>query len=148
MNTLARGLSRVPVRAIGALVVVLSLTGCKPAPTGPDITLQVMDLTVGTGATVVVGSLVTVNYNLWLFDSTKLDNKGTLAQSTAGTAPFQVYIGLGQAIEGWDLGLPGMKVGGVRQLIVPPELGYGLVGAPGIPPEATLIFEITLVNVQ
>ena len=149
MRFAARVRSRHPVSAVLLAAVLIGTAGCKKAPTGPDVTLTVNDLTVGTGATVVTGSLVTLTYSAWLFDASKLDDKGVLVQTTDGASPFTQRVGIGAMIAGFDLGLPGMKVGGVRRLIVPPELAYGAVGSPPlIPPNATLVFDITLLNAQ
>ncbi len=148
MTACAPAFSRVLGRALLVVGLGVGIAGCKQPPAAPDINLQVLDLTVGTGATVIVGSLVTVNYSAWLYDALMPDNKGALVQTTIGGTPFQTYIGLQQVISGWDLGIPGMKVGGVRRLTIPPELAYGAVGAPGIPPNATLVYDITLLASQ
>ena len=99
------------------------------------------DLVVGTGATAVAGNFVTVAYTGWLHDSTKPDAKGTQFQSS--TINFQ--LGVGQVIRGWDQGIVGMRVGGQRRLVIPPDLAYGADGRPpAIPPNATLVFDVTL----
>lgn len=105
--------------------------------------LQINDITVGTGAEAVAGKLVKVHYTGWLMDGTKFDSS-----KDRGT-PFEFTLGLGQVIKGWDQGVQGMKIGGVRELIIPPEMGYGARGAGGvIPPNATLKFEVELLGVQ
>jgi FKBP-type peptidyl-prolyl cis-trans isomerase FkpA len=104
--------------------------------------LQYWDIVVGTGATAVAGSQVTVHYTGWLTSGEKFDSSVDRAQ------PFVFPLGAGQVIKGWDEGVAGMKVGGKRQLRIPPELGYGARGAGGvIPPNATLIFDVELLGV-
>lgn len=115
-----------------------------PGPTSPAVTkLVVKDLTVGTGATAKAGNTVTVNYTGWLNDGTKFDS------SFDRNEPFSFTIGQNKVIQGWEQGVVGMKVGGTRRLIIPPDLGYGAQGAGGvIPPNATLIFDVQLLSVQ
>jgi FKBP-type peptidyl-prolyl cis-trans isomerase FkpA len=104
--------------------------------------LQYEDLTIGTGATANPGQLVTVHYTGWLTDGQKFDS------SKDRNDPFQFQLDGGMVIRGWDEGVQGMLVGGVRKLTIPPELGYGRRGAGGvIPPNATLVFEIELLAV-
>ncbi|MFH1161826.1 MAG: FKBP-type peptidyl-prolyl cis-trans isomerase [Candidatus Jorgensenbacteria bacterium] len=106
--------------------------------------LKINDLVVGAGAEAKVGQTVTVNYVGTLVDGTKFDSSYDRGQ------PFSFSLGAGQVIKGWDEGVAGMKVGGKRQLTIPPELGYGSAGAGGglIPQNATLIFEVELLGVQ
>jgi FKBP-type peptidyl-prolyl cis-trans isomerase len=115
-----------------------------PTTTGP---YSQTDLVVGsTGATAVPGTLVTVAYTGWLHDSGRTDNKGAQFDSSPS---FQFRLGAGQVIRGWDQGLVGMRVGGQRRLVIPPELAYGNTSpGGGIPPNATLVFDVTLTNVQ
>ena len=104
---------------------------------------------VGTGAEAVEGAQVSVHYTGWLFDAEAADNKGQKFDSSRdrGT-PFGFPLGAGRVIKGWDQGVAGMKVGGQRTLIIPPELGYGDRGAGGvIPPGATLVFDVELLEV-
>jgi len=89
-----------------------------------------------------------VNYSGWLYDATKPDFKGLLFDTSTGVGPFTFTLGGGQVIAGWDQGLVGMKVGGLRQLIIPPELAYGTARNGAIPPNAALIFEVELTDVQ
>jgi FKBP-type peptidyl-prolyl cis-trans isomerase FkpA len=115
--------------------------------TGPGTTtpsgLQYWDIKLGTGATAEAGQTVKVHYTGWLTNGKKFD-------SSVGGAPFSFPLGGGQVIKGWDEGVAGMKIGGKRQLRIPPDLGYGEQGTPGgpIPPNATLIFDVQLVGIQ
>jgi FKBP-type peptidyl-prolyl cis-trans isomerase len=106
--------------------------------------LAYWDLTVGTGKTAVKGSKVKVQYTGWLLEQgTKFDS------SYDRREPFEFTMGTGQVIKGWDLGVAGMKVGGKRQLRIPPELAYGYKGQPPtIPRSAYLIFDVELLDVE
>lgn len=104
--------------------------------------LKYVDVEVGTGATPQPGQTVVVHYTGTLEDGTKFDS------SRDRNSPFSFKIGMGQVIQGWDEGLSTMRVGGKRQLIIPPELGYGARGAGGvIPPNATLLFDVELLRI-
>jgi len=104
--------------------------------------LVIQDLVVGTGREAKKGDVVEVHYTGWLTDGKKFD-------SSVGRGPFSFDLGAGQVIAGWDRGVAGMKVGGKRKLTVPPELGYGSRGFPGvIPPQATLVFEVELLGIR
>jgi len=109
--------------------------------------LQYIDLTVGNGEVAKAGDQVSVHYTGWLQNPD--GSKGQKFDSSKDRGqPFQFALGQGQVIQGWDEGVEGMKVGGVRELIIPPSLGYGQRGAGGvIPPNATLIFEVELLGV-
>jgi len=103
--------------------------------------IKIENLKTGDGAVAVRHSKVAVHYTGWLMDGTKFDS------SLDRGKPFEFTLGAGQVIPGWDMGVEGMKVGGKRQLIIPPELGYGRKGAGGtIPPNATLKFEVALLS--
>jgi FKBP-type peptidyl-prolyl cis-trans isomerase FkpA len=105
--------------------------------------LKYTDEQVGTGAEAVKGKTAVVHYTGWLMDGTKFDS------SLDRNQPFSFPLGGGQVIKGWDEGVVGMKVGGKRTLIIPPELGYGSRGAGSvIPPNATLKFEVQLLDVR
>jgi FKBP-type peptidyl-prolyl cis-trans isomerase FkpA len=106
------------------------------------------DLVVGTGATAASGQTVKVNYTGWLYDANKPDNKGAQFDSSIGRGPFSFPLGAGRVISGWDQGVAGMKIGGSRRLIIPPELGYGASGVGPIPPNATLVFDVELLSIQ
>jgi FKBP-type peptidyl-prolyl cis-trans isomerase len=104
--------------------------------------LKIQDITVGTGATAQNGDTLNVLYTGTLDNGTVFD-----ASSLHGNQPFSFTLGAQQVIEGWDLGLVGMKVGGKRMLTIPPELGYGASGQGPIPPNATLHFTIQLLSI-
>jgi FKBP-type peptidyl-prolyl cis-trans isomerase len=108
-----------------------------------DSGLKYEDTTVGDGAVASKGQTVSVHYTGWLENGTKFDS------SKDRDDPFEFKLGAGQVIRGWDEGVAGMKVGGVRRLTIPPQLGYGDRGAGGvIPPKATLIFEVELLSIR
>lgn len=109
-----------------------------------------IDHKIGTGAEAVAGKNVTVHYTGWLFDAAASEQKGTKFDSSRDRGdPFAFALGAGMVIAGWDQGVAGMKVGGSRTLIIPPELGYGARGAGGvIPPNATLVFDVELLGVR
>jgi FKBP-type peptidyl-prolyl cis-trans isomerase FkpA len=105
--------------------------------------MQIEELTVGTGATAKKGQLAVVHYTGWLTDGTKFDS------SKDRNDPFSFALGGGMVIKGWDEGVVGMKIGGKRKLTIPPHMGYGTRGAGGvIPPNATLVFEVELLDVK
>jgi FKBP-type peptidyl-prolyl cis-trans isomerase len=92
--------------------------------------------------------MVTVHYALWLYDASKPDQKGQMVQTSVGGTPFTFTLGTGAVIRGWDQGCAGMKAGGLRRLVVPSNLAYASMPPPGIPVNATLIFEVELLAVQ
>ncbi|HVL56001.1 MAG TPA: FKBP-type peptidyl-prolyl cis-trans isomerase [Burkholderiaceae bacterium] len=107
--------------------------------------LKIEDLTEGSGATASAGDQVSVHYTGWLYENGEAGRKFDSSRDRGD--PFRFALGAGHVIRGWDEGVQGMKVGGVRRLIIPPELGYGARGAGGvIPPNATLLFEVELLQ--
>lgn len=108
------------------------------------------DNVVGAGDTANAGQIVKVHYTGWLYDPEAPDNKGNKFDSSRDrNEPFEFSLGAGYVIKGWDVGVAGMKVGGQRTLIIPPELGYGSRGAGRvIPPDATLVFDVELLGVR
>ena len=138
--------------AMVALVVISSAqekkseggpTKVTGAATKTPSGLEYWDIKAGTGAVAQSGHKVKVHYTGWLTNGKKFDSSVDRGQ------PFEFMLGAGQVIKGWDEGVAGMKVGGKRQLKIPPNLGYGAAGAGGvIPPNATLIFDVELLGVQ
>ena len=112
--------------------------------------LQKIEVKQGDGAEAVAGRPVVVHYTGWLYDSSKPDSHGAKFDSSRDRgAPFSFVLGAGRVIQGWDQGVAGMKVGGQRTLVIPAELGYGARGAGGvIPPNATLVFDVELLDVK
>jgi FKBP-type peptidyl-prolyl cis-trans isomerase len=106
--------------------------------------LKYQDVKVGDGTLAENGMTASVHYTGWLTDGTKFDSSLDRGQ------PFSFRIGAGQVIRGWDEGVRGMRVGGKRKLTIPPDLGYGDAGTPGgpIPPKATLVFDVELIDVH
>jgi FKBP-type peptidyl-prolyl cis-trans isomerase len=104
----------------------------------------------GTGAVASAGQMVSVHYTGWLYDEAAPEHKGKKFDSSRDrNRPFDFPLGAGQVIKGWDVGVQGMKVGGSRTLVIPPEMGYGARGAGGvIPPNATLVFDVELLAVK
>lgn len=117
-------------------------------PTSPDqsnVQFSTTDLTVGTGAVAATGNTVGVTYSIWLYSDTAVDHKGTQLQGGS----FTFVIGANQVIKGFEMAVTGMAVGGTRRAIVPPSLAYGTTGDGGsIPPNAAIVFEVSLTNLQ
>jgi len=146
----------VPIRPAGAALALAILAVSTPVGRSdaadnqvtemPD-GLKYTDTKIGDGATAKAGNKVSVNYTGWLYNN---GSKGAKFDSSLDRGqPFQFTLGAHQVIAGWDEGVAGMKVGGKRTLIIPPELGYGARGAGGaIPPNATLMFDVDLLQVQ
>ena len=134
----------------------LLAVGCSGAssPTSPTFLpfaeFSQTDVRVGTGADATVGQNVTVDFTGWLFDPRLSEQKGQQFDTSVGGEPLTFRLGTRQVIAGWDQGVAGMKVGGVRRLVIPPDLAFGSAGAGGglIPPSATLVFDIELLEVQ
>ena len=143
---------------IGAVLVLVAMAAvaaaCSQSPSaggssggGGEVTtpsgLKYTEVKEGTGAQPQAGQTAVVHYTGWLLDGTKFDSSKDRGQ------PFSFPLGQGRVIKGWDEGVASMKVGGVRRLTIPPDLGYGARGAGGvIPPNATLTFEVELLDVK
>ena len=141
------------ILASAACVLLLAgLAGCNGnGPSGPSSTapFSVVDLRAGTGTEAANGMFMTVNYTGWLYDPTKPDSKGIQFDTSANSPdPFIFTLGTQTVIEGWDRGLVGMKVGGIRKLVIPSSLAYGASRNQSIPPFATLVFEVELLDIQ
>jgi FKBP-type peptidyl-prolyl cis-trans isomerase FkpA len=140
------------------LALTLSLAACKrsnetPAPAAlkadsSPVAFQKIDTTVGTGAVATAGKHVTVNYTGWMYLPDAPQHHGEKFDTSIGRKPFTFRLGSGGVIAGWDQGVEGMKVGGKRTLVIPAALGYGADGAGPIPPNANLIFDVELLDVQ
>ena len=112
--------------------------------------LQITDVVQGEGATANAGQQVVVHYTGWLYDPSQPENKGEKFDSSVDRGdPFVFPLGAGRVIRGWVEGFAGMQIGGKRILIIPPDMAYGDRGAGGvIPPNATLMFEVDLLEIQ
>jgi FKBP-type peptidyl-prolyl cis-trans isomerase FkpA len=121
-----------------------------PSPGAETMPFEKTDLTPGTGAEIKSGQTALVHYTGWLYDAAAPENKGKQFDSSVGGEPFEFAVGAGHVIAGWDQGVAGMKVGGKRRLVIPPDMGYGARGAGGglIPPNATLLFDVELVEIR
>jgi len=123
----------------------------EPAPPAPEPTVLVTDLVIGIGDEALPGMVIIVHYTGWLFDPAAKDQHGRKFDSSRDRGqPFSFPLGGQRVIRGWEQGIPGMKVGGTRRLVIPPGLAYGTRGAGNgvIPPGATLIFEVELLAVE
>jgi FKBP-type peptidyl-prolyl cis-trans isomerase len=135
---------------IVCLILSLLLPACASTPAAPSggaatqlPGLKIEELVVGTGTTAQAGNTVSVHYTGWLTDGTKFDSSRDRGQ------PFSFKLGAGQVIPGWDQGVAGMQVGGRRRLTIAPELAYGKAGYPPvIPANATLVFEVELLDLK
>ena len=163
-----RGFGRAPLFLGGAALLVAAMafaqTGQTPAKPAADVAstplsskigaqvteLKKIDTKQGDGADAVAGNTVIVHYTGWLYDPSVPDGHGAKFDSSLDRkSPFGFTLGAGRVIKGWDEGVAGMKVGGKRTLVIPPQLGYGERGAGGvIPPNATLLFDVELLEVK
>jgi len=136
---------------LSVFIVPILLAGCGgDAERTPVTQLIRQDARVGTGTEAAAGRTVTVHYTGWLYDESRPDKKGAKFDSSRDrNEPFSFGLGAGQVITGWDEGVAGMKVGGQRTLTIPSAMGYGARGAGGvIPPNATLLFDVELLDVK
>jgi FKBP-type peptidyl-prolyl cis-trans isomerase FkpA len=135
---------------VGFTLLLSASAGCTDSLTSPSgsAPFSQTDIRAGTGAPAIGGSSVTVHYTGWLYSESRPDQKGMQFDSSAGGTAFTFTLGIGQVIAGWDQGVAGMRVGGLRRLVVPPSLAYGDVRNGPIPPNATLVFDIELLQVQ
>jgi FKBP-type peptidyl-prolyl cis-trans isomerase FkpA len=131
------------IPADATLVADVTLVDVQPLTTD-TAPFSITDLSIGDGAVAAADDTLTAAFGGWLYDESRSDNKGAQFDSSAG---FPFTLGAGQVIEGWEQGIPGMRVNGERRLIVPPELGFGDVQRGIIPPNSTLLFDITLLTV-
>jgi FKBP-type peptidyl-prolyl cis-trans isomerase len=130
------------VHAMALLAFTVFLLSCS---SGAKTGLEINDLVVGTGEPAVKGDTLSMHYTGWLYSDGQRGEK--FDSSLDSGLPFRFKLGAGEVIEGWDRGIEGMRVGGKRELIIPPELGYGASGyPPDIPPNSTLNFEVQLLE--
>lgn len=134
-------------RCLALIVLCAFFSACDDSPTSPSSVTQT-DVIAGTGTEAVAGKVLTVNYTGWLYNPAQPEGKGAQFDSSVGATPFVFTLGQGFVISGWDSGLVGMKVGGLRRLVVPPSQAYGGTRSGPIPPNATLLFEVELLDVQ
>jgi FKBP-type peptidyl-prolyl cis-trans isomerase FkpA len=134
----------------GFMVLAAVMAGCDDSPTAPSGSgaFSQTDLRAGTGASAESGSVLTVHYTGWLYDGSQSDLKGLQFETSRGGQGLAFILGAGQVIAGWDQGLVGMRAGGLRRLVIPPSLAYGGTRNGPIPPNATLVFEVELLDVQ
>jgi FKBP-type peptidyl-prolyl cis-trans isomerase FkpA len=140
-----------------ALIVAFVAAACgggddaptSPTPPAANVPYSQTDVRVGTGAEATAGRNVTVHYTGWLYDANAAENKGRQFDSSTGRSPLPLTVNGGGVIAGFNRGVTGMRVGGLRRVVIPPDLGYGVGGNPPvIPANATLVFEIELVSVS
>lgn len=138
----------VVVVAVSLLAFVIA--GCDDSPTAPSAfaPYSQTDLLIGSGATAAVGDIVTVDYTGWLYDPLAIDKRGLQFDTSLGEAPLEFVLGAGQVIAGFDKGVIGMNVGGIRRLVLPPSEAYGAARRNIIPPNATLVFDVQLLGVR
>jgi FKBP-type peptidyl-prolyl cis-trans isomerase FkpA len=141
--------SMLRIRAVLAIAALVSASACgSSSPAIPDqssVAFSTTDLTVGTGTTAAAGKTAFVTESGWLYSDTAVDHKGT--QFDPGSS-FNFLMGANRVIPGFEQAVTGMQVGGVRRATIPPSLAYGSTGNGPIPPNAALVFEITLSDVQ
>lgn len=132
------------------IALVIAGTGCTSSIATPSgyAPFSQTDLVVGTGAAAVNGKSLTVTYTGWVYDEAGTDKKGPQFDTSGPDNPFTFVLGNGEVIPGWEQGLVGMQVGGRRRLIIPPLLAYGAFRRGTIPPNATLVFDVDLLNLQ
>jgi FKBP-type peptidyl-prolyl cis-trans isomerase FkpA len=141
--------------AVLSMAGIFSTSACSQQATTQKETnnmtgLIKIDNKLGEGALATAGHDVSVHYTGWLYDAAAPDHHGAKFDSSRDRGqPFEFPLGAGRVIKGWDLGVDGMKIGGQRTLVIPPDLGYGARGAGGaIPPNATLVFDVELLGVR
>lgn len=146
IGVIARKAARAAAIALGTIAIAVSAPAMAEETTTAS-GLKIIDSQVGTGASPTTGQICVMHYTGWLYEN---GEKGAKFDSSVDRGqPFEFPIGTGRVIKGWDEGVATMKVGGKRTLIIPPDLGYGARGAGGvIPPNATLIFDVELLDVK
>lgn len=145
------GSARVRLLGLLALASLVPLAAACNNPFKPsqnvNVPFSVVDVTVGTGPEVVPLTTVIVDYAGYLYDGSKPNNQGLLIDTTLSKQPATFVVGLRQLLPGFEQGLIGMKLGGFRRIIIPPELGYGPFEHYPVPKNATLVFDVSLIGV-
>ena len=143
-------LSRVMLAVIAIVLIVTGVSACGSNSQSPSdfAPFSQTDLRAGTGAAATIGLDLTVQYTGWIYDGSQTEEKGPQFETSRGGEPLVFTLGANQVIRGWDQGLIGLRVGGLRRLVIPPSLAYGGVRNGPIPPNATLVFEVELLDVQ
>ncbi len=134
-----------------ALAALAQAPANAPPPAEPEPAVLVTDLSAGIGDEALPGMIVVVHYTGWLHDPAARDQRGRKFDSSRDRGqPLSFPLGAGRVIRGWEQGLPGMRIGGTRRLVIPPSLAYGARGAGNgvIPPNATLVFDVELLAVE
>lgn len=129
------------VAAIVTLIAGIAISRRKPSiPTSPIKKIEIEDIKVGTGAPAMVGKLIKIHYSASIYGGNQFDN-------TYDRKPLQFRLGNGQSIAGFEQGIPGMKVGGIRKITMPPDMGFGAMGTGGtLPLNAALVYEVKLLE--
>jgi FKBP-type peptidyl-prolyl cis-trans isomerase len=144
------------MKTISILFALALMTACSPPASPPEPKsapapkFAVIEIATGTGDAVAAGGTAVVHYTGWLFDPAAVDQQGKKFDSSRDRGePLRFPVGGGRVIKGWDEGVAGMKVGGQRRLVIPPDMGYGAGGRGDlIPPNATLLFEVELLAIE
>jgi FKBP-type peptidyl-prolyl cis-trans isomerase FkpA len=138
------------LKLLPAVLLLTIVAACgEDSPTAPalNVPFSSTDIVVGTGTEAATGKTVRVYYTGWIYSTTATDNKGSQFDASLSGLGLSFTVGAGQVIRGWEQGIPGMKVGGKRRLVIPPDLGYGSTANGPIPANSTLLFEIELLSV-
>ena len=140
------------VVAVALLLPASFVTACDnstPTASTPAAPYSQTDVRVGSGTEASTGRRVSVHYSGWIYDPRQAEGKGRQFDSSVGREPYVFVLGARTVIQGFEQGVPGMRVGGVRRLVLPPDMAYGSNGVGGaIPPYATLVFDVELVAVE
>lgn len=133
------------------IALAMAAAACSQSVTAPSgsAPFSQTDLRIGPADPAAAsGNIVTVHYTGWLYDQGKTEGKGTQFETSRGGTAFPFTLGAGVVIGGWDQGVVGMRIGGLRRLIIPPSLAYGPSRNGSIPPNATLVFEIEVLDID
>lgn len=140
---------RIQFSNLAIAVLLFGVAACNRSPTEPSnfAPFSQVDLRVGSGASAATGNTLTVHYTGWFYNESAADQKGVQFDSSRLGAPLTIVLGNQDVIAGWDQGLIGLRVGGIRRLVIPPSLAYGAARFGPIPPSATLVFEVELLEI-